>query len=332
MRYLSPIFFFGDNFQVPLDTRMIQREMKKLLAELELADGDTIVRRGRSFMRNELIDYFGELQQEKIVAWHLAIVADPVLLRFLQDATINEGDRFKPAPTYDDLDFIAWIAPYFGASFAMLAATAFERADASGLRALLANRLLISPEAQEKCWVFISDILEKNIALFDHYRDRTQKGSASMMPVSAISAYLLHGYFEVIRELPDPRFSRLKDRYAFGILYPVVAVFNRNKRKRALAMTWVEEASKLAVSENVRGTIRAKMIELMGILHQAEKTAHGRNITIFIFVAASLMWYTGRNVIFAPLVIPGLSPKPARSVVKPDSTTDTLRSDSVRYR
>jgi len=97
MHYLSPAVFLGKTFQLPFDVRILQRERKKLLAELELGGDDALKLNGRSFTKNELIDYFEELQREDIAAYHLAISKDPALLDFLQYAGIDEGARFKYA-------------------------------------------------------------------------------------------------------------------------------------------------------------------------------------------------------------------------------------------
>jgi hypothetical protein len=262
MRYLSPTLLFGKNFQLPFDSRTLQRERKKLLAELELTGADALAINGRSFTRNELIDYFEELQQENIATWHLAVADDPVLLRFLQDAAIKAGAFFKDAAIFEDADFIDWISPYFRSAFTSLVTTCFEQRDALGMRAILDNELLMTVDDNEQCWLFIAAILERNIALFDHYKGRGKKTSPPMMSIRQISDFIGFGYVEVIRQLPDSRFARLKDDYAFSMQHPSIAVFNRDVPNRSLAIIWVEEALNLAVSASVKAGIQAKLVEL----------------------------------------------------------------------
>src|ERR1700743_2734904 len=100
MRYVSPAFLFGTAFQLPLDAKMIQRERKKLLAELELGGSDDLDVDGRRFTKNELIDYFEELQHENIAAYHQAVSRDPILLKFLQAGSIDKDAKFSQGPIY----------------------------------------------------------------------------------------------------------------------------------------------------------------------------------------------------------------------------------------
>jgi hypothetical protein len=117
MHYLNPVSLLGTAFQAPLDPRLIQRERKKLLAELELGDGETLNLNGSSFTKNQLLEYFGELEQERIVKYHLAISEDPTLLQFLQTGTIQKDASFKEAVIYTDPGFIEWLSPYFHSTF-----------------------------------------------------------------------------------------------------------------------------------------------------------------------------------------------------------------------
>jgi len=333
MHYLGPALLFGTNFQLPFDSRTLQRERKKLLAELELTGGDTVELNGRKFTKNELIDYFEELQQENIAAWHLAIAEDPVLLRFLQDAAINAGGLFREAGIYDEPDFITWISPYFRAAFTSMVTTCFEHTDAVSMRSILDNRLLLTVDDKEQSWLFIGGILEKNIALFDHYKGRGQKTSPAMMSITQISAFVGHGYIEVIKQLPDSQFARLKDSYAFSMQHPAIAVFNRDHRNRSISVIWVEEALSLAVSANTKGAIKAKLDELNGLLKKGRKRRKRRLLLVVIYgtmVIMGMITSFFENSNSNPSFIPPVTPGTVISPIQP--TPDIAPSDSVIVR
>lgn len=101
MQYLSPVSLLGTDFQSPFDAKTIQRQRKKLLAELELTGGEVLELDGRRMTKNEIIDYFEDLAREDIAAYHLAINEDPILLKFLQTAfsTITESIARNPLPS-----------------------------------------------------------------------------------------------------------------------------------------------------------------------------------------------------------------------------------------
>lgn len=262
MQYLSPIVILGENFRSTLDPKLLQRERKRLLAELELEATGTLDLFGRSFTKDQLISFFDNLQQDNIPGYHLAIAEDPILLRFLHDAEIEPGATFNDAPIYADPSFLNWISPFFRTAFTTAAAGCIDRSDARAMHTILGNKLLMTDEEKDKAWLVVAGIFDRNIALFEHYKTRTQDYSPTMMPVAKIATFVTHAYIETIRQLPDSRFARLKDNYAFHIQYPAIAVFNRDRRNRPLAFVWMASALELAVSPHIKAGIRSKTEEL----------------------------------------------------------------------
>lgn len=82
------------------------------------------------------------------------------------------------------------------------------------------------------------------------------------MPITRVAAFLDSGYIQVIKQLPDSRFARLKDNYAHNMQHPAIAIFNRDLRKRSIAVTWVENALDLSISPSVIERIQDKLDEL----------------------------------------------------------------------
>ena len=319
MHYLSPALILGENFQLPFDARTLQRERKRWMAELELAGKDVAEVYGREMTKNELIEYFEELQRGEIAAWHFALGGDAVLLRFLQDGAIKPGARFKDSDLYNDPAFIAWLSPYFRNAFTRLVTQCFEEGDAPCMRTVLDNALLMTVNDQENAWLFINGILEKNIAWFDQYRQRPQ------LHISRISAFVGHGYLEVIRQLPDHRFGRTKDSFAFGMQHPAIALFNRDPKNRGIAIIWIEEALSLAVSPQVKAKLQAKLDEMHGFL---KKRATKRKRRIISYAVLGVMFILSiisgddSSVLFH-------AHTPAPSIFSSKSQLDSLRTDTI---
>jgi hypothetical protein len=286
MRYLSPGSLLGDALPQPLDKKAIQLARKKLFAELELSGSDSLDIHGAPFTKNDIIDYFEELQKENISAYHQAIAEDAVLLAFLQDGFIDEGTKFRNAPIYADAGFIGWLSPYFHAAFTSFCADCFELTDETSMKTILENRLLMTVGDKERSWWFISNILNKNIALFDHYHGRARKNSPAPMPIENITAFIGHGYIQVIKQLPDSRFAQLKDTYAFSMQHPSIATFNRDIANRSVAMTWMKDAQGLAVSEDIRSRITSKLVELNEIERSSVRKKRPWGSLIWIIIVA----------------------------------------------
>lgn len=141
MRYLSPAFLFDGSIPAPLDKKAILLGRKKLLAELELNAGENIDIRGLSLSKNDIIDYFDELQQDSVAAYHQAIAADQPLLGFLEDHLLEKGARFKEEPLYRDPAFVRWVSPYFRDAFTAFTADCFHNPDAHLLQTIFDNPL-----------------------------------------------------------------------------------------------------------------------------------------------------------------------------------------------
>jgi hypothetical protein len=280
MRYLSPVLLLGETLQWPIDKKFIQRERKRFLAELELSDDNSLELHGELFSKSDIINYFEDLQNESLAAYHLAIWQDPVLLAFLQDGRFGPGDRFNGSVTYTDRGFIDWISRYFYAAFIRFTTACFDQVDSIGMEAMLNNPLLMSAEDTERGWQFISNTLTANISLFDHYKGRGTKSSPPPMPINRIEHFMSSGYVQVIRQLPNSRFSTLKDQYAFSMQHPSISVFNRDLANRTLAVIWMETAATLVVSEDTKATIENKLAELNGLMGRHKK----RQIGLWIFV------------------------------------------------
>jgi hypothetical protein len=288
MRYLSPKLLFGDALPSPLDRKTVQREQKKWLAELQLNGGENLELKGHSFSKSEIIDYFETLQQEKIAACHVAIADDPVLLSFLEDGIITKGTSFKDAPLYEVPSFLDWISPYFYTAFTQFATACFEHADEIGMQAILANSLLMTEEDKENAWTFISDILTKNIALFDHFHGKASKDARLSIPIGTVTPYLGQGYLQVIKALPYSRFAPLRDAYAFSMQHPLIALFNRDTSMRELTITWLTDAKELAVSPNISSRIDNKLDELIKI-HKKRRRRNAFYAVWLIFIAIRLL-------------------------------------------
>lgn len=271
MRYIPPAQLFGDAFTPPFDKKAIQRERKKLLAELELSGKEGLELNGYRLSRNEIIDYFDELQLDVIGGYHAAIAEDETLLGFLRDGRLDEGTSFGDAAIYDDPGFLTWLSPYFYTAFTEMVTNCLGWMDEVTMKTLVGNRLLMTDEDRERAWLFIAGILNRNIALLDAYHGKGGQFTPLPMPFDRITDFVAHGYIRVIEQLPDSRFGQIKDAYAFSIQHPAIAAFNRNGTYRGASINWIEDAKYLAVSRDVKARIGEKLEELESLQKRTKK-------------------------------------------------------------
>lgn len=270
MHYINPIAIFGPSFRAPLDPQIVLRQRKKLLAELELSSNNTIGINGHSFTKEELLAWFDELNQPNVAGYHTAITEDPALQKFLQGSAnhaytgIDVAAIYNNAATiYNDPAFIAWLGPYFYSACTKRVTDSLEHENPREMRSIFQNTPLMTPAQSEQLWLFITRILEKNIALFEHYKNRTQPHSQQMMPLPRITPFLGRDYLDVIKELPDNRFAGWKDKYAMSIQYPALAVTPNVKEILDAKATQLEAVSRKWKKKQTRNAI---LYGLIGIV------------------------------------------------------------------
>jgi hypothetical protein len=265
MQYLSPLSLSGEPVVAAPDKKAIQLERKKRFAELELSGQTTIEMNGRSFNKNDIIQYYEELLKEDSMSYHLAVAQDPVLKIFLENSHLGRKEKFGNNPLYDDAQFITWISPYFCHSFSTFMNACFLDPDEDGLTSLMKSRLLMTQGDIEKSWDVVMRIVMNSISTIEGYYNTP--GSIMLIKVKDLMEFR---YIRLVQLLPNARFTPVKDKYAHAMLQACVFTFNKNKQTGSYVSTWLENAQLLASSEHVKEQIASKREELEAILISQE--------------------------------------------------------------
>jgi len=299
MKYLSPTSLFDGILVPPLDKKAIQLGRKKLLAELELAGGDTVDINGNSYDKNEIIQYFEELLSGNALDYHNAVSDDKVLSGFLRYAQIEAGRQFAQRAIYEDPAFIRWIGPYFNQSFRKLIHESFEHSDDLAMATLLNNPLLMTVEDQEKIWTDIARLIRGEIDLLERYfaSNRRQVGrwrDDKVIPTTAISGIMEYDHVRLICLLPESRFAEVRNKYAFAMMQASIVTFNRHHGKRDISETWIINAETLAVSPELKTQIVNKLDEFRKI--RSKKRPVSFRTIVFIVIAINAVRLISGNL------------------------------------
>ncbi|HET6255459.1 MAG TPA: hypothetical protein VFE32_15370 [Puia sp.] len=297
MKYLSPTSLFGGILVPPLDKKAIQLGRKKLLAELELAGGDTVDINGKTYDRNEIISYFEELLSENTLDYHNIVSNDKVLLGFLREVQIEPGTRFARQAIYEDPAFIRWISPYFSQSFWQLIHESFVNSDDLMMATLLNNPLLMTVVDEEKIWTDIARLIQGEIDLLEHYFTSNRRQVAKWrddkaMPSTAVADIMGYDHIRLLRLLPETRFAELRNKYAFAMMQASIVTFNRHHGKRDATETWITNAETLAVSGELKSQISDKLDEFRRI-RKKKRPVNFRVIVIIVIAINAMRLITG---------------------------------------
>ncbi|WP_276480254.1 hypothetical protein [Paraflavitalea pollutisoli] len=275
MQYLSPAAVLGESLSGTLDKKAIQLGRKKLFADLELSGGSTIELQGRSFTKNDIVQYLESLLKEDALSYHSAVNEDQVLLGFLENIHIGRKERFRHNPLYEQEQFIQWISPYFYSSFTAFMSECFLHPDEDKLIALLNNKLLMTARDLESSWDSVTRILFNDLSTLEQFVDQSRsERSHEALSVHAVSSLMEYSYVRMIILLPKSRFDNLRDEFALQMQNACIIIFNRNIRYRSSVRTWMDNAILLASSQEVKNTLGEKLAEMENIV-SADTTGSG---------------------------------------------------------
>jgi hypothetical protein len=292
MRYLSPASLLDSPLPNPPDSKWLLLQRKKLLTELELGTDGTVTIKNRSLSKSDILDYFDTLQNDTALHYHQAIGNDKLLVDFLEDGLLPTEASFARSSLYDDISFIQWISPYFYTSFTEYCKTCLENCDEDGLRTILRNPLLLTEYDKERAWIQIGQILEKNIELLHRYEEKAKKKNAA--PNVADTSRLINDRLtKTILQLPQTPFSRLRDQYAFSAMQVSIWLFNKNKWKRDLAQSWIDNAKALTVSQAMHNQVVNKIAEMKSIREKRTKSIGIRAGIILVIVILRMITADG---------------------------------------
>jgi len=320
MQYVSTVTLLDNLTPGQADKKSFALAKKKMLAELELNGGAAVTINGREFTKNDIVNFFDNLQQADNLAYHIIVANDAVLLCFLEQNFLNNGDRFSNNESYADPGFIDWISPYFFTSFTSFAeeclvgeevverlhstdplfvkysATTTWQKNDDGWATLLANAIIMNSYYLEEAWKKIEDIVRQQLEYLKEFHQ-----AKGLVGKNLIEPLIDFRYVTMLQRLPAERFRYLRDEYAYMMMQCAVHIFNTVNRYDA--ETIIDNALQLVVSYDVKESILAKQSEMH---HLVNKKPAGRGggswglrgvgfLLFMIFKIATCNSYSGHS-------------------------------------
>jgi hypothetical protein len=155
MKYINPLSLLSelsDDSDVLTDRRQLSLQKKKLLAEIELSERNTLVASGVELNKNDVLNLFDKLADTNALQFHQAIAADTTLLHFLTEGFFNGDELFNDNKLYHDALFIDFISPYYEEVFTNAVLKAFYDVDTWTMQTLWANPMLMDGDHREKSY------------------------------------------------------------------------------------------------------------------------------------------------------------------------------------
>ncbi len=258
MRYTSPIRALGiDETLEVLDKNALNLAKKKLLAEIDLSESHSILRGGREMTKDDVLKAFDAMPEVGNWRFHQLIYQDNVLLKFLESNVLDRDDSFLQEPVYDNLDFIAFVSPYFSNSYAQSVIFCLEKRQPMRLNNLLyKNAFLVTEEDAERIWGEVENFLNKKIESIEEIADSVESGRR--FEESEIVNFYTKSTIDCLNLLPEGDFDWLRDRYAISLYNLSANLWNKKNYQRAAEIG--RNIQMLTLSEYERNLIDERVV------------------------------------------------------------------------
>jgi hypothetical protein len=144
MKYLNPLAFLAKMNGGPVDMRdsaALSLLRKKMMAELELSDDKLLKVGGQVLTRQDLLQFFDQLQNTQEGIYHQQIAQDPALLHFLETGEMK--GPIADHVLYKDDAFLLFMAPYYEPLFTVAVLNSLKQQDLATTQHLFSGPLLL---------------------------------------------------------------------------------------------------------------------------------------------------------------------------------------------
>lgn len=152
--YINPYKLLGieaENFS-EVDNTVINKAKRKLIAEIELSDTNTISHFGADLNKADCIKVIDELDNKNKREFHLFIIQNKPLYNFLTSRDLTFFTQFKYESIYRDNEFLDFISPFFSERYDQALFINFKKNSTHNLKVILAVKPITNFEYSEKCY------------------------------------------------------------------------------------------------------------------------------------------------------------------------------------
>jgi hypothetical protein len=266
MRYVSPFQELGIELDSSLGKADLHLAKKRLLAELDLSDGVTILRGSTELTKNDVINQFDKLAAIDDWDFHRLVFKDKGLLNFLQNRDWNAQIAFLKEPKYEDEAFVEFINPYFSRSYKSLILKSISNGNPDILKALLdIPASFLTYHSYNSAWYNIQLFLSNWMRNLSEIAENIKNGQ--IYTEVEFASFHNQSFMECLNLLPDklragniysPNFRKFRDDYAQLIFTISEYFWNQNYYERAIEL--VENARFLDVSFRIERLLDKRIV------------------------------------------------------------------------
>lgn len=288
MSYISPLALV-DIADQPITPQKLLLAKRKMLAEFELQEATTIEVNGTELSRNDVLELFKQLEQEKHFDYHQLVASDPKLLYFLEHGQLEYKEKFTLSSYHVTPEFLAWISPYFKKAFIQCSTTTLRNHDMYSFVTLMMNPVYVTPQDEYAIW----EPIHQEITIVCNRLSEISNLASPYPAMQEIKTLTGPEQMGIIKSLPQEHFAEQIDTYAFNVMCVTVGIFNKIDKDWAVEI--LESCQSIPASNATRDDILNKKNEMNRIRYASAETANSSD--------SGTSWGTIRLILFIIFII-----------------------------
>jgi hypothetical protein len=154
MQYINPFELLDITTTNPsnMDGVTVNKAKRKLLAEIDLSDTNTIQYKGIELSKSDCIRITDDLDNKDKYEFHLFILQDKYLNEFLCKGSLLFFDNFRFEYIYKQSEFLDFISPYFSEKYDNLLFENFKRKNLTNVLRLLLVKPITNEAYYDSCF------------------------------------------------------------------------------------------------------------------------------------------------------------------------------------
>ncbi|MBO9727387.1 MAG: hypothetical protein J7623_01985 [Chitinophaga sp.] len=234
MKYLNPVAVLEEmNGAVvdATDTAAVSLLRKKMMAELELSTDKVLQIKGERWSKNDLLNFFDQLQDSTTLYFHQEINKDPVLSRFLRTGSIT--GLFIETALYKDKAFLSFIAPFYEPLFTYEVLSSLQRQRIKPLQYLFTNPVLLDGESMKRSYDKIFRFLKQQYRLIEGHKEGLKIHGRDKQ--TAVGNWISITQIELWNVLPEA-FHMERSEYGILLINLALVLYEQGDAGKALTL------------------------------------------------------------------------------------------------
>lgn len=154
MQYINPFELLNltaDNLAT-VDSVAVSKAKRKLLAEIELSDNNSIRHNGYELTKADCLRAIDDLDNRDKKEFHYFIYQDKHFNKFLSSGTLSFFDNYKAESIYKLPEFLDFISPFFCEQYDKILSEYYKKGNAEAVSKILSVKPITNEAYQEKCY------------------------------------------------------------------------------------------------------------------------------------------------------------------------------------